>query len=61
VLHAGLLPATELIPHLWEDHQEEMFARLRGQFAIAVYDARPADASTMMSGCVPPNSSRNRS
>jgi asparagine synthase (glutamine-hydrolysing) len=31
---------TELIPHLWEDHQERMFERIRGQFAIAVYDRR---------------------
>ncbi len=29
---------TEIIPHLWEDYQEGMFARLRGQFAIALYD-----------------------
>ena len=29
---------TEVIPHLWEDHQEETFARLRGQFAFALYD-----------------------
>jgi asparagine synthase (glutamine-hydrolysing) len=29
---------TEIIPHLWEDHQEGMFERLRGQFAIAVWD-----------------------
>jgi len=31
---------TELIPHLWEDHQEGMFAHLRGQFALAVWDHR---------------------
>jgi asparagine synthase (glutamine-hydrolysing) len=31
---------TEIIPHLWEDYHEGMFARLRGQFAIALYDAR---------------------
>src|SRR5438270_3803022 len=24
---------TELIPHLWEDHQEDTLQRLRGQFA----------------------------
>ena len=30
---------TELIPHFWEDHQEGMFARLRGQFAVALWDA----------------------
>jgi len=31
---------TEIIPHLWEESQEGMFDRLRGQFAIALYDAR---------------------
>src|SRR5690349_20751090 len=31
---------TELIPHFWEDHQEGMFAHLRGQFAIALWDER---------------------
>ncbi|MFO0925945.1 MAG: asparagine synthase (glutamine-hydrolyzing) [Gemmataceae bacterium] len=31
---------TELIPHLWEDHQERMFDHLRGQFAIALFDTR---------------------
>jgi asparagine synthase (glutamine-hydrolysing) len=31
---------TELIPHLWEDHEEGMFERLRGQFAIALWDQR---------------------
>jgi asparagine synthase (glutamine-hydrolysing) len=31
---------TEIIPHLWEDHQEDMFKRLRGQFAIALYDVQ---------------------
>jgi asparagine synthase (glutamine-hydrolysing) len=31
---------TELLPHLWEDHGEEMFVRLRGQFAIALWDQR---------------------
>jgi asparagine synthase (glutamine-hydrolysing) len=29
---------TELIPHLWEDHQERMFPHLRGQFALALWD-----------------------
>jgi asparagine synthase (glutamine-hydrolysing) len=29
---------TELIPHLWEDHQEDLFSRLRGQFAFALWD-----------------------
>jgi asparagine synthase (glutamine-hydrolysing) len=31
---------TELIPHLWEDHQEGMFEHLRGQFALALWDQR---------------------
>lgn len=31
---------TEIIPHLWEESREGMFERLRGQFAIAVYDQR---------------------
>jgi asparagine synthase (glutamine-hydrolysing) len=31
---------TELIPHLWEDHGEEMFERLHGQFALALWDRR---------------------
>jgi asparagine synthase (glutamine-hydrolysing) len=31
---------TELVPHLWEDHQEGMFAHLRGQFAVALWDER---------------------
>jgi asparagine synthase (glutamine-hydrolysing) len=31
---------TEIIPHLWEDHQEGMFERLRGQFAIALWDEK---------------------
>src|SRR5437588_2185646 len=25
---------TEVIPHLWEDHAEATFERLRGQFAV---------------------------
>jgi asparagine synthase (glutamine-hydrolysing) len=29
---------TELLPHLWEEHGEGMFERLRGQFALALYD-----------------------
>src|SRR5947209_2553748 len=33
---------TELVPHLWEDHAEAMFERLRGQFALALWDdAKP--------------------
>jgi asparagine synthase (glutamine-hydrolysing) len=31
---------TELIPHLWEDHQEGMFEYLKGQFAIALWDRK---------------------
>jgi asparagine synthase (glutamine-hydrolysing) len=31
---------TELLPHLWEDHQEKMLVRLRGQFAVALWDER---------------------
>jgi asparagine synthase (glutamine-hydrolysing) len=31
---------TEIIPHRWEDHEEGMFEYLRGQFAIALHDAR---------------------
>jgi asparagine synthase (glutamine-hydrolysing) len=31
---------TEVIPHRWEDCQEEMFAHLRGQFALALWDSR---------------------
>src|SRR6188474_1440914 len=31
---------TEVIPHLWEEHQNGMWERLRGQFAIALWDQR---------------------
>ena len=31
---------TEVIPHLWEEHQQGMFEQLRGQFAIALWDQR---------------------
>src|ERR1700722_1217599 len=31
---------TEIIPHLWEETQEGMFERLRGQFALALWDER---------------------
>jgi asparagine synthase (glutamine-hydrolysing) len=31
---------TEVIPHRWEDHQEEFFPYLRGQFAFALLDSR---------------------
>src|SRR5262249_44591011 len=29
---------TEVIPHLWEEHQEAMFEVLHGQFAVALWD-----------------------
>ena len=31
---------TEIIPHMWEEGGEGMFERLRGQFAIALWDQR---------------------
>jgi asparagine synthase (glutamine-hydrolysing) len=31
---------TEVIPHFWEDHGEQMWEKLRGQFAIALWDER---------------------
>ncbi len=31
---------TELFPHLWEEYGEDMFARLHGQFAVALWDSR---------------------
>src|SRR5215469_14905736 len=31
---------TELIPHYWEDHQEDFFPHLRGQFAFALWDSQ---------------------
>lgn len=31
---------TEILPHLYEEHQEGLFATLRGQFAIALWDDR---------------------
>ena len=29
---------TEIIPHLWEDHGRDVFEKLRGQFAVALWD-----------------------
>lgn len=31
---------TEVIPHLWEENQQGMWEKLRGQFAIAVWDEK---------------------
>ena len=31
---------TEILPHLYEEYGTECFARLRGMFAIAIYDTR---------------------
>jgi len=31
---------TEIVPHLWEETQEGVFERLRGQFALALWDER---------------------
>jgi asparagine synthase (glutamine-hydrolysing) len=31
---------TEVVPHLWEDHGVGMLERLRGQFALALWDER---------------------
>jgi asparagine synthase (glutamine-hydrolysing) len=31
---------TEIIPHLWEENAEDTFLKLRGQFAIALWDER---------------------
>jgi len=31
---------TEIIPHMWEEYQHGMFEKLRGQFAIAVWDEK---------------------
>jgi asparagine synthase (glutamine-hydrolysing) len=31
---------TEIVPHLWEEHQERIFEHLLGQFALALWDER---------------------
>ena len=31
---------TEVLPHLWEEHEEDLFAKLNGQFAVALFDER---------------------
>jgi asparagine synthase (glutamine-hydrolysing) len=31
---------TEILPHLWEEYGEGMLDKLRGQFAVALYDQR---------------------
>jgi asparagine synthase (glutamine-hydrolysing) len=31
---------TEILPHMWEEHGEDMFAKLNGQFAVALFDER---------------------
>ncbi len=31
---------TEIIPHLWEEHGDGMWEKLRGQFAIALWDEK---------------------
>jgi asparagine synthase (glutamine-hydrolysing) len=31
---------TEILPHIWEEHGEGMFEKLRGQFAVALWDVR---------------------
>jgi asparagine synthase (glutamine-hydrolysing) len=31
---------TEVIPHTWEESQDRLFERLRGQFALALFDER---------------------
>lgn len=31
---------TEILPHMWEEYQEGMWERLRGQFAVALWDER---------------------
>lgn len=31
---------TEILPHMWEEHRQGMWERLRGQFAIAMWDGK---------------------
>ena len=31
---------TEILPHMWEAHGEDMFEKLNGQFAVALFDER---------------------
>ncbi len=31
---------TEILPHFWEESKEAMFERLRGQFAVAIWDVQ---------------------
>lgn len=31
---------TEILPHMWEEHRQGMWERLRGQFAIAMWDVK---------------------
>ena len=31
---------TEVLPHLWEEYEEDLFAKLNGQFAVALFDER---------------------
>ncbi|MBA2125167.1 asparagine synthase (glutamine-hydrolyzing) [Hyphomicrobium methylovorum] len=31
---------TEILPHMWEEYERDMFAKLNGQFAIALFDER---------------------
>lgn len=31
---------TELLPHLWEEHREQMLEHVRGQFALCIWDSQ---------------------